>query len=402
MRTIGVVTGARSDYGGVLPILKRIVTDSELELLLFVTGMHLSPEFGLTIRAIEEDGFDISDRVDMLVASDSPQAVSKSIGLGVIGFSQAYSRSRPDLLLVTGDRFETLAAVVAALPYNIPVAHISGGEITEGVIDDAIRHSITKMSHLHFVTHNEYRDRIIQMGEEPWRVTVTGEPGLDPLMELALLEEAELVKMVGGPLSPAPLLVTFHPVTLVPGETERSIVALLSALEELAMPVIFTYPNADTGGRVIISRIEQFAETHPNARVFVSLGAQGYASLMNYSAAMLGNSSSGIIEAAIFGLPVVDIGDRQRGRIHGPNVVHAEADRESILKAARTVLAPSFRRKLRSLENPYGDGNAAQRIIEVVKATPLGSELLVKHFQQIEPPGRSGVLLAKTVVPTRG
>jgi UDP-N-acetylglucosamine 2-epimerase (non-hydrolysing)/GDP/UDP-N,N'-diacetylbacillosamine 2-epimerase (hydrolysing) len=383
MRTIGVVTGARSDYGGLLPILKRIVTDSELELLLFVTGMHLSPEFGLTVRVIEADGFHISERVDMLVASDTPQAISKSIGLGVLGFSQAYSRTCPDLLLVMGDRFETLAAVIAALPYTIPVAHISGGEITEGVIDDAIRHSITKMSHLHFVAMNEYRDRIIQMGEEPWRVTVTGEPGLDRLKGIPLFAPAELKKITGLSLSPAPLLVTFHPLTLEPGETEISILALLSALEELSMPVIFTYPNADTGGHIIIEQIEQFVQTHPNARVLVSLGAQGYASLMNYSAAMLGNSSSGIIEAATFDLPVVDIGDRQRGRVRGQNVVHAEADRESILRAARTALSPSFRRNLRSLKNPYGDGNAAQRIMEVLKTTPLGRDLLVKRFHNL-------------------
>jgi UDP-hydrolysing UDP-N-acetyl-D-glucosamine 2-epimerase len=383
MRTIGVVTGARSDYGGLEPILKKIVADSELELLLFATGMHLSPEFGLTVRAIEADGFTVSERVDMLVASDTPQAISKSIGLGVISFSQTYSRTRPDLLLVMGDRFESLAAVVAAMPYTIPVAHISGGEITEGVIDDAIRHSITKMSHLHFVTMNEYRDRIIQMGEEPWRVTVTGEPGLDRLREITLLVPAELEKIVGLSLNPAPLLVTFHPMTLEPDETKRSIVALLEALEELVMPVIFTYPNADTGGRIIIEHIEQFVRTHPNGRAVVSLGAQGYFSLMNCSAAMLGNSSSGIIEAASFELPVVDIGDRQRGRVRSQNVVHAEPDRESILRAARTVLSPSFKRSLRSLKNPYGDGNAAQRIIEVVKETLLGHDLLIKHFHDV-------------------
>jgi UDP-hydrolysing UDP-N-acetyl-D-glucosamine 2-epimerase len=383
MRTVGVVTGARSDYGLLHPVLKRIVADPELKLMLLVTGMHLSPEFGLTVRAIEADGFDISERVEMLVASDSPQAVSNSIGLGVIGFSQAYSRTRPDLLLVMGDRFETLAAVVAALPYNIPVAHLSGGDITEGVIDDAIRHSITKMSHLHFVAMNEYRDRIIQMGEEPWRITVTGEPGLDNLREITLSAPVELEKITGLPLNPAPLLVTFHPVTLEPGETERSIMALLAALEELAMPVIFTYPNADTGGRVIIERIEQFVSIHSDARVIVSLGIQGYFSLMNCSAVMLGNSSSGIVEAASFELPVVDIGNRQRGRVCGQNIVHAEPDRESIVKAARTALSPSFRRSIRSLKNPYGDGNAAQRIIEVVKKAPLGRDLLEKRFYNL-------------------
>jgi UDP-hydrolysing UDP-N-acetyl-D-glucosamine 2-epimerase len=395
VRTIGVVTGARSDYSLLFPVLKLAAADSELKLLLFVTGMHLSPEFGLTVRVIEADGFDISERIDMLVASDTPGAISKSIGLGVIGFSQAYSRTRPDLLLVMGDRFETLAAVIAALPYNIPVAHMSGGDITEGVIDDAIRHAITKMSHLHFVALNEYRDRIIQMGEESWRVTVTGEPGLDNLKETTLLAPAELEKIVGLPLDPAPLLVTFHPVTLEPDATGRSVTALLAALEELAMPVIFTYPNADTGGRIIIECIEQFVRNHHNARVIVSLGGQGYFSLMKYSAAMLGNSSSGIVEAANFELPVVDIGDRQRGRCHGQNVVHAEPDRESVLRAARMALSPSFRQSLRGIKNPYGDGGAAVRILEVVKATPLGRDLLVKRFHDLRKSDSTGIFSDK-------
>jgi UDP-hydrolysing UDP-N-acetyl-D-glucosamine 2-epimerase len=383
-RAIGVVTGARSDYGLLRPVLKRIVADPQLKLVLFVTGMHLSPSFGFTVRSIEDDGFNISERIEMLVASDTPQGISKSVGLGIIGFSQAYSRTRPDLLLVMGDRFETLAAVVAALPYTIPVAHISGGEITEGVIDDAIRHSITKMSHLHFVAMDEYRERIIQMGEEPWRVTVTGEPGLDNLKEDSFLMRDELEKVIGLPLNPAPLLVTFHPVTLDPDETERSIAALLAALTELALPVIFTYPNADTGGNVIIERLQHFVVTHPTAKVVVSLGLQGYFSLMKYSAVMLGNSSSGIVEALSFELPVVDIGDRQRGRVRGQNVVHAEPDRESILRAARTALSPSFRQNLRALRNPYGDGNAAQQIIEVMKSTCLGAALLVKRFHSTQ------------------
>jgi UDP-hydrolysing UDP-N-acetyl-D-glucosamine 2-epimerase len=380
MKTIGVVTGARSDYGGIRAILKRIVADSELQLLLFVTGMHLSPEFGLTVRCIEADGFDVSERIEMLVASDTSQAISKSVGLGVIGFSQAYSRTRPDLLLVLGDRFETLAAVVAALPYNIPIAHISGGAVTEGVIDDVIRHSITKMSHLHFVAMNEYRDRVIQMGEEPWRVTVTGEPSLDNLEEITFLTRADLEDFVGMPLNPAPLIVTFHPVTLNPGETERSIAALLSALDELGTPVIFTYPNADTEGHVIIERLKDFVQNHRQAKIVVTAGLQRYFSLMKYCGAMLGNSSSGIIEAASFELPVVDIGDRQRGRVRGRNVIHSTPDRESILRAARTALSASFRQTLRGLKNPYGDGHAAARIVEVIKNAGPRENLLLKRF----------------------
>jgi len=391
MKSIGVITGARSDYSSVRPLIERIIADPELELMLFVTGMHLSAEFGFTVRVIEADGFSIAERVDMLLASDTPQGISKSIGVGVLGFSQAYARTSPDLLVVIGDRFETLAAVIAALPYNIPVAHIAGGETTEGVIDDPIRHSITKMSHLHFVAMDEYRDRIIQMGEEPWRVTVTGAPALDTLNGITLFPPDELELITGVPLSPAPLLVTFHPLTLDRDETEVSTEALLSALEELSLPVVFTYPNADTGGRIIIERIERFVNTHSSARVLINLGARAYASLMNYSAAMLGNSSSGIIEAATFKLPVVDIGDRQRGRFRGHNIVHAEPNLESILRAAQTVLAPRFRRDLRNLKNPYGDGLASQRIIDIVKKVPLGPRLLRKQFYDIETFHMNGV-----------
>jgi UDP-hydrolysing UDP-N-acetyl-D-glucosamine 2-epimerase len=386
MKTIGVVTGSRSDYGGLRPILKRIAADPELKLLLFVTGMHLSPEFGLTVEAIEADGFEVNERVEMLIGSDTPQAIGNSVGLGVLGFSQVYSRTRPDILVVLGDRFETLAAVVAALPFNIPVAHISGGEITEGVIDDAIRHSITKMSHLHFVGMDEYRDRVIQMGEEPWRVTVTGEPALDTLAEMAVLTGNELEKIVGLPFDPAPLLVTLHPLTLNLGETERSTAALLSALDVLGLPVIFTYPNSDTEGHLIIRRIKEFVQTHPLAKMIVNAGSQRYLSMMRYCGAMLGNSSSGIIEAASFELPVVDVGDRQRGRVRGRNVIHAEPDQESILRAARMALLPSFRQSLRGLKNPYGDGNAAARIIELVKRAGPRENLLLKRFHFAQEP----------------
>ena len=379
MRTVAVVTGARSDYGLLFPVLKAISADPILRLQLFVTGMHLSPDFGLTVRDVERD-FEITERVEMLVASDTPEAISKSIGLGVVGFAQVYTRHRPDILLVLGDRFETLAAVIAALPYTIPVAHISGGEVTEGAIDDAIRHAITKMSHLHFVSLEEYGRRVVQMGEEPWRVTVSGEPGIDTIHSTPILSTIEIEALIGMSMEPSPLLVTFHPVTLEPGQAEAQIAELLSALDSVEMPILFTAPNADTEGRVIIAYIQDFVRRHPNSRYVQNLGSTAHLSTMRRSAAMVGNSSSGIVEAASFELPVVNVGTRQQGRVAGKNVIHAEVKRDAIIRAIRLATSPAFRESLQGLVNPYGDGNATPRIVEVLKTVSLDRSLLVKTF----------------------
>lgn len=379
VRTIGVVTGARSEYGLLLPVLKAISAEPALRLSLFVTGMHLSPDFGLTVREIERD-FEITERVEMLLASDTPEAISKSIGLGMIGFAQTYSRHRPDILLVLGDRFETLAAVAAALPFAIPVAHIAGGEATEGAIDDAIRHSISKMSHIHFVSLDEYRRRLVQMGEEPWRITISGEPGLDNLSAIPDLSTDELEQRVGMSLKPSPLLVTFHPVTLELGQAENQIRELLTALGRVGMPVVFTAPNADTEGRIIARRIQEFVQQNRNTRLVTSLGTAAYFSMMRRSAVMVGNSSSGIVEAASFELPVVNLGSRQRGRIHGRNVIHAEMEADDIVRAVTSASSPGFRQGLVGLTNPYGDGKAAGRILAVLKTLQLDRKLLVKSF----------------------
>lgn len=380
MRTIGVVTVARSDFGIYLPVLRRIEKDSDLELYLLVSGMHLSPEFGLTVKAIEDEGFEIGDRIEMLVSSDTPEAIAKSIGLGVIGFGQSYARQKPDILLALGDRFEMLAAVLAALPYNIPVAHIHGGESTEGLIDEAIRHSLTKMSHLHFVSTAGYRDRVLQMGEEPWRVTVSGAPSLDNLKQIKPTSLHELERSLGFALRPAPLLVTFHPVTLEHTETRHHILELLAALEIIDLPVIFTYPNADTEGRIIIQAIDEYVKSHAAARVVVNLGTARYFSLMRHARAMIGNSSSGIIEAASFGLPVVNIGNRQRGRFHGPNVLDAPCNRVAISDTIKTAISPRFKRRISTLVNPYGTGNAAIKIVEKLKKVSLDQNLMLKRF----------------------
>ena len=307
MRTIGVVTVARSDYGIYLPVLRKIQADPELELHLFVTGMHLSPEFGLTVKTIEEDGFQVQERIEMLLSSDTPECIAKSMGLGTIGFAQAFARSRPDILMVLGDRFEMHAAVVASLPFKIPVAHIHGGESTEGAIDEGIRHSITKMSHLHFASTEFYARRIIRMGEEPWRVVVSGAPSLDNLHTVDLLTRPQISfeDRFGLHLEAPTLLVTYHPVTLEYENTETHVRELLAALAGLDFNIVFTYPNADTQGRLIINRIQEFVDMHKQAQVVENLGTQGYFSLMAHSSAMVGNSSSGIIEAASFKLPVV-------------------------------------------------------------------------------------------------
>jgi UDP-N-acetylglucosamine 2-epimerase (non-hydrolysing)/GDP/UDP-N,N'-diacetylbacillosamine 2-epimerase (hydrolysing) len=383
MRTLGVVTVARSDYGIYLPLLRKIQADPDLQLHLIVAGMHLSPEFGLTAEAIEADDFEISERVEMLLSSDTPTGIAKSMGLGTIGFSQAYSRFRPDMLVVLGDRFEMHTAALAALPFKIPVAHIHGGELTQGVIDDALRHCITKLSHIHFVATEEYGRRVLQMGEESWRIIVSGALSLDNLRSVNLLDAPELESLHGMRLDREPLLVTFHPVTLDYERTEWHIAELLSALDNFDMPIVFSLPNSDTGGRVIISAIKDFVSSHSTAQMVDNLGTQGYFSLMSLAAAMVGNSSSGIIEAPSFNLPVVNIGSRQEGRIKAENVIDVGYDSEAIVKGVKRAIQPEFRQKLKGLHNPYGTGNAAEEIIKRLKEVELDKKMIVKRFYNV-------------------
>jgi UDP-hydrolysing UDP-N-acetyl-D-glucosamine 2-epimerase len=380
VRSIGVVTGGRSDYGILLPVLRAIQEEPELELRLYVTGMHLSPEYGNTVRQIEADGIAIAERVDIELSSDTPAGITHSMSRALSGFGELFARAKPDLLLVLGDRFEILAAVAAALPFNIPVAHLSGGEVTEGAIDDAMRHAITKMSHLHFVAAEPYRERVLQMGEESWRVRVTGDPGLDHLHTLTFMPRTGLERLIGLDLQPAPLVVTLHPETLAYDNTERNVTELLAALEGLKRPIVFTAPNADTSGRTVRVAIEAFVATHPRSRLVASLGTHAYFSLLKIAAAMLGNSSSGLVEAASLELPVVDVGDRQRGRLHGKNVLHTAATQSAISAAIEKVLKPSFRESLEGMKNPYGDGHSTPRIVHVLRTTPLGRDLIVKRF----------------------
>jgi UDP-hydrolysing UDP-N-acetyl-D-glucosamine 2-epimerase len=384
MRTVGAVTAARSDFGIYRPILRRIQSDPDLDLSLIVTGTHLSARFGMTVQAIEEEGFFVHERVDILEPSDAPDGISRSIGRGVIGFAEVYGRSRPDILLIVGDRYEMLAAVVASLPFKIPVAHVHGGESTEGAIDEAIRHSITKMAHLHFASTDEYARRIVQMGEEPWRVTTSGAPGLDNLYELQLMTLEEIEEEYSIRIESPPLLVTYHPVTLEYERTDDQMAELLSALDDTGLPIVFTYPNADTGNSVIAGMIEAFVARSPTASLVVSLGTRGYFSLMSHALAMVGNSSSGIIEAASFRLPVVNVGSRQAGRLRGANVIDVGCERGAILDGVRRATSPEFKESLADTVNLYGDGGAAERIVDRLRSESFDDRLLVKRFHDLE------------------
>ena len=384
MKTIGVVTTSRADYGIYRPILEKIQSQRQFKLQLFVSGTHLSRKFGRTITAIEKDGFPIAARIPIPVDSDSPQDMARSMGRCTQGFAQALARlpklRRPDIVLVLGDRYEMFAAAAAIVPFNIPLAHLHGGESTYGAIDENFRHAITKLSHLHFVATQEYARRVMQLGEETWRVIVSGAPSLDHLRTLERLDRRALEARYGLRLEPEPLLVTFHPVTLEYEQTEWQAAELLAALRAFERPIVFTLPNADTNGRVIIRMIETFVREHPNARLIENLGTQHYFSMMFCAAAMVGNSSSGIVEAPSFGLPVVNIGTRQQGRLRAANVVDVGYPREAITQGIAQALAPDFRARLRHLTNPYGDGHAAVVIVRRLKETPLDLRLIQKQF----------------------
>jgi len=382
-RSIGVVTTARSDYGIYLPILRQLAADPDVALLIYAGGMHLSPEHGLTVRDIERDGFTIAERVELLLSSATSEGIATSLGLAVIGFARAFTRSRPDVLLVLGDRFEMFAAAAAAAPLRIPLAHIHGGEATEGALDESFRHAITKLSHLHFPAAERYARRIVQMGEAPDRVTVSGAPALDGLRDLPPVDLAAFERAYGVPAAPAPLLVTYHPVTLELDSLPRQIDALLGALDEVRQPIVITDPNADEGGDVIRQRLTEFARGRGDVFRVGNFGPHGYVEAMRLSAAMVGNSSSGIIEAASFGLPVVNVGTRQAGRLHGDNVIDAPCDRAEITAAIRRAVSPEFRAAARAVVNPYDRGGAARIIIERVKAVALDDSLLRKTFHDL-------------------
>lgn len=380
-----MVTGSRAEYGVLYWLLKEIQSDAELQLQIIVTGMHLSPEFGLTYQEIEADGFQIDAKVEMLLSSDTPVGIAKSIGLGVIGFADALERLRPDILLLIGDRYEILAAAQAALVARLPVAHISGGETTAGVIDEAIRHAITKMSHLHFVAAEPYRLRVIQMGEGPAKVFNCGELALDNIKRLKLLERDELEKSLNFTLGEINFLVTYHPVTLKEENPSVAMGALLKALD--AFPeakVIVTKPNADTDGRVIIEMIDDYARAHSD-RVFAStsLGRVRYLSAIKHAQVVIGNSSSGIVEAPAMRRATVNLGLRQSGRLKAASIIDCREDTSEIIQAVEAALSPVFREVLGKVESLYGDGNTAIEIKDHLKTIDLRG-LLIKQFYDLK------------------
>ena len=380
MRTIATVTVGRSDAGAYEAVWGAIQAEPGLRLQIIAAGMHLRPEFGFTIRDLEAKGMEIAERIELPLEDDTPAGVAASMGVAVAAFAKAYCRLRPDLVMVLGDRFEMHAAALAALPLTLPVTHLHGGELTLGAIDEALRHSITKLSHLHFVATEEAGRRVRQLGEEPWRVTVSGAPSLDRLLSIPRLTREQLEARIGLRLESAPLMVTYHPVTLDAGRTEWQVEQLLDVLERCTQPVIFTSPNADTGGRAVAKRVEAFVREHPNARLVPHLGTQAYASLMAVASAMVGNSSSGLIEAPSFALPVVNIGTRQGGRLRAANVIDVDYDADAILRGLQTALLPEFRRHLAGLSNPYGNGQAASLIVRRLRHVRPGPELIQKKF----------------------
>ncbi|MGK4355903.1 UDP-N-acetylglucosamine 2-epimerase [Enterobacter cloacae] len=369
-RKVAVFTGTRAEYGLLYWLLKDVQNDKELELQLLVSGMHLSPEFGSTWQQIERDGFAIDEKIEILLSSDTPVGTAKSIGLGVLGFADALSRLKPDVLIILGDRFEALAVAQTAMILRIPVLHLHGGEITEGAYDDAIRHAITKLSYLHCTSTEEYKKRVIQLGEDPIRVANVGAIGLDHIKRSHFLSLEKLSVSLNFKLTHPYFLVTYHPVTLGKESPEESFKALLEALDSYPnYQVILTYPNADDGGRKIIPLLEAYASSQPNRVLAIpSLGQLRYLSAVKHAAAVIGNSSSGIIEVPAFDVPTVNIGDRQKGRLAAKSVLNCPADSQSIINTIKIAITRSYKGPNERITNPYGQGNASSKIIEMIKS----------------------------------
>lgn len=383
MKKVTVFTGTRAEYGLLYWLMKDIQADAELELQLLVSGAHLSPEFGNTWQQIEADGFTIDEKVEMLLSSDTPVGTAKSIGLGVLGYADALARLKPDLLVLLGDRTEALAIAQTAMIMRIPICHLHGGEVTEGAYDDAIRHAISKLSHLHCTSTDEYRRRVIQLGENPGRVFNTGAIGLDHLKRSAFMNREELLTNLELQQDKPFLLVTYHPVTLAAEPAQETFNNLLQALDEFPEhSIILTYPNADDGGRQIIPLLEQYAAENPTRVLAIpSLGQKRYLSAVKHADAVIGNSSSGIIEVPSFDVPTVNIGMRQKGRLAAESVLHCSCERVSIGDAIRSAIALNHKLKAYPVSNPYGDGASSERILKLIKSVDLNP---VKSFYDLD------------------
>lgn len=379
MRTIGIVTTSRADYGIYLPVLKAIKARTGLRAELYVTGSHFDKNLGYTIRAIEKDGFDVMLR--LLVKGDStPQGITKRMAGITAGFGKFFCKRKPDLLLVLGDRYDMHAAALAAVPFAIPLVHLHGGELTYGAFDEYFRHSLTKLSHMHFTSTRVYAKRVCQMGEESWRVIVSGAPGLDNVRQLPLLSKEELTRRFGVDFVKPVILVTFHPATLEYAKTPRHMRALIKALRERTdCQIVFSAPNNDTYGHLILQEIKKFIRMHKNAMLVENFGTQAYMSMLKYATVMVGNSSSGIIEAASFQLPVVNIGTRQDGRVKPKNVIDCGYEESEISRAMTKALSLVFRKRLKGMVNPYGTGQAAKVIVKTL-ASLKTARLIPKTF----------------------
>ena len=376
-RTIAVVTSSRADYSHLYWPLRELHQHPGVDLRIIALGPHLSPEFGSTVTEIEKDGFRVHARIECLLSSDTDVGMAKTIGVATLSLADCLGQMRPDLLLLIADRYEMLAPASVALALRIPVAHIEGGEISEGAVDDAVRNALTKLSHVHFTSTRRARSRVIAMGEEEWRVHQAGAPSLDHLRRSTLQSREALEAELEVDLQQPTMLVAYHPTTIA-RDTTREADALFAALTQLPDQILFCYPNADAGSRLLMERARELSKTRANTGVFINLNPVTYWSLLRCSHLLVGNSSSGIMEAASFAIPAVDVGIRQRGRERARNVLHADPAQASILKQISIAKSDEFRRSLQGMENPYGDGHAAEKIVQVLASVPIDERLLMK------------------------
>ena len=385
MKKVCIVTGTRAEYGLLKPVIDKVHKSADLELQLVVTGMHLSTEFGLTYKEIEEDGYPITSKVEMLLGSDTPVGITKSMGVALIGFADCFDRNKPDIVVVLGDRYEMLEAATAAMIARIPIAHIHGGELTEGLIDEAIRHSITKMSHLHFTATDEYRKRVIQLGESPTTVYNVGAFGVENAKTVHLIQRKELEDMLGIQFEFPTIMVTYHPVTLENATAKKQFEEILNIIDRhKEISVIFTKANADTDGRIINEMIDDYVNLNiDRCKGYTSLGQRKYLSALQYCDAVVGNSSSGIIEVPSFGIPTVNIGDRQRGRVRAESVIDCGNDRTQIEEALLKALSAEFRNKVANVRNPYEGKKTSEEIVKIIRKAVYDDIDLRKKFYDI-------------------
>lgn len=380
MRKIAVVTGTRAEYGLIKNILKKIEESNCLQLKLIVTGTHLSEKYGNTINEIIEDGFNIDEKIPIILESYSEDRVAIEMGTLMIKLSSIFNKMKPDILLILGDRYEIFAAASTAITMNIPIAHISGGEITEGVIDEQIRHAITKMSHIHFPGAELYRNNIIKMGEESWRVFNFGDPGIDNIKKMNVLTQEELTNILDVEVDKSTVLVTYHPVTLEKELLKYQIENLIDALDKLNRKTIITYPNADNGGEYIIEKLEEFSRRNPKVRLFKNLGSLKYLSIMKLCGVIVGNSSSGIVEAPYLKVPTVNIGNRQKGRLMAESIINCSNKSEDIVNAVNNALSNEYQLKAKNTTSLYGVGNTSEKIVEILESIEINEKLLKKKF----------------------